>query len=144
MLATLFKATGDIMAGEGRTEESRRYFLKGLHLLLDILDGTAVSERPDFVPTIEAFSICLRDSPLPAKTQALLMRHYERTGEFGKAEDALFALAEAEPSSAELLEFGSAFYRRLSSRSDAELAAGNLSRAEAEAGLADFRGKMKT
>ena len=129
--------------GQGRDEESRQCYLKGLHLLLDTLDGTAIGERPDFVPTIEAFSISLNDLPLPTKTHAMLMRHYERAGEFGKAEDALFAIAEVEPPSAELLDFGAAFYQRLLSRSDAALIAGNLSRAEAEAGLADFRAKMK-
>ena len=143
MLATLFKATGDVMAGQGRTQESRQHYLKGLHLLLDTLDRTAIGERPDFVPAVEAFVIGLGGSPLPTKTNAMLMRHYERAGEFGKAEDALFALAEAEPPGAELLEFGAAFYQRLLGRSDAALIAGNLSRAEAQAGLADFRAKMK-
>src|SRR5208282_6391482 len=42
MVAMLFKATGDIMAGQGRTAESRRHYLKGLHLLLDTLDRTAI------------------------------------------------------------------------------------------------------
>ncbi|MGD0811988.1 MAG: DUF6483 family protein [Verrucomicrobiota bacterium] len=143
MAATLLKAIGDVMAGQGRTEESRQYFLKGLHLLLDTLDRSAVAERPEFVPAVEAFLAGLSDSPLPTQTNALLMRHYERVGEFGKAEDALFAIAAAEPPGAELLEFGAAFYQRLLSRSDAALAAGNLSRAEALAGLVDFRAKVK-
>jgi hypothetical protein len=143
MVATLFKATGDVRAGQGRSEESRRHYLKGLHLLLDTLDRTAIGERPDFVPTVEAFVISLRDSPFPTKTNAMLMRHYERAGELAKAEDVLFAIAEAEPPGAELFEFGAAFYQRLLSRSDAALIAGNLTRAEAQAGLADFRAKMK-
>jgi hypothetical protein len=142
MLATLFKANGDIMAGQNRTEEGRRHYLKGLHLLLDALDRTAIGERPDFAPTIETFLTGLSDAPLPTQTNALLMRHYERSGDFAKAEDALFAIAAAEPPGAELLEFGAAFYQRLMGQSDAALTAGNLSRAEAEAGLADFFAKM--
>jgi hypothetical protein len=143
MVATLFKATGDIMAGQGRTEEGRLHYLKGLHLLLDTLDRAAIGERPDFVPTVEAFLTGLGDSPLPTQTNAMLMRHHERAGEFAKAEDALFAIAAVEPPGADLLEFGAAFYQRLLSRSDAALTAGNLSRAEAQAGLADFREKLK-
>ena len=143
MLATLFKATGEIMAGQGRTDESRQHYLKGLHLLLDTLDRTAIGERPDFVPTVESFLTGLSDSPLPTQTNVMLMHHFERAGEFAKAEDALFAIAAAEPPGAELLEFGAAFYQRLLSRSDAALIAGTLSRAEAQAGLADFRAKMK-
>jgi hypothetical protein len=143
MLATLFKATGEVMACQDRIQESRPHYLKGLHLLLDALDRTAIGERPDFVPAIEAFVISLRDAPPPTRTTALLMRHYERAGEFAKAEDALFTIAEAEPAGAELLEFGSAFYQRLLSQSDAALIAGHLSRMEAQTGLADFRAKMK-
>ncbi|MGP8198950.1 MAG: DUF6483 family protein [Limisphaerales bacterium] len=143
MAATLLKAIGDVMAGQGRTEESRQHHLKGLHLLLDTLDRTAVAERPEFVPAVEAFLAGLSDSPLPIQTNVMLMRHYERVGEFGKAEDALFAIASAGPPGPELLEFGAAFYQRLLSRSDAALAAGNLSRAEAQAGLDEFRTKMK-
>lgn len=142
MLAALFKVTGDVAAGEGRSGESRLYYLKGLHLLLDTLDRTTIGERPDFAPTVEAFVIGLGDPPLSAQTQAMLMRHYERAGEFAKAEDALFAIAEAEAPGAELLKFGEGFYQRLLGQGDAALNAGNLSRAEAQAGLADFRAKM--
>lgn len=143
MLATLFKTTGDARAGERRVEESRQYYLKAMDLLLDALDRTALDQRPDFAPTIETLFVGLGDAPLPAKTHALLMRHYERMGEFGKAEDALFAIAELEPPGEELLKFGTDFYDRLSKHSDAALADGNLTRAEAEAGLAEFRARMK-
>jgi hypothetical protein len=37
----------------------------------------------------------LRNDPLPLRTLALLMQHYERTGEFAKAEDELFAMLDA-------------------------------------------------
>ena len=35
------------------------------------------------------FVLALADAPLPRETLARLMQHYERIGEFGKAEDAL-------------------------------------------------------
>lgn len=143
MLATLFKAAGDVIAGQGRTEESRQHYMKGLHLLLDTLDLHPIDERPDFVPAVEAFLINLGEPILPTKTNVMLMHHYERVGEFAKAEDALFAIAEVEPPSAELLEFGAVFYQRLLSQGDTALIAGNLPRMEAQAGLADFRAKMK-
>src|SRR5208282_544132 len=106
MLVTLLKTNGDLIAGEGRLEESRQYYLKGLHLLLDTFGRNEITERPDFVPTVEAFLTGLRDAPLPLPTGAMLMHHYERTGEFAKAEDALFAMADVAPDNAELLEFG--------------------------------------
>ena len=68
----------------------------------------------------------------------MLMRHYERIGEFARAEDALFAWWTAEPANVELLDFGAAFYQRLLGLKDDTLAAGNLPRAEVQAGLAEL------
>lgn len=138
MLATLLKTNGDLIAGQGRLEESRQYYLKGLHLLLDTLGRNEITERPDFVPAVEAFLAGLRDAPLPVKTNAMLMRHYERTGEFAKAEDALFGMVDAEPAGVELLDLGRLFYQRLLGLDDATLMAGNLPRAEVKAGLAEL------
>jgi hypothetical protein len=72
------------------------------------------------------------------RTQASLMQHYERNGEFAKAEDALCAMLEAEPGNDLILEFGTMFYRRLLVQSDAALARGNLPRAEVEEGLKEL------
>ena len=135
MLATLLKTSGDLSAGLGRLEESREYYLKGLQLLLNTMGRNEVTERPDFVPTVEAFLTGLQDAPLPLPTNATLMRHYERIGEFAKAEDVLFGMLDIEPAHAELLEFGAAFYRRMLELKDEELAAGNLPRTEVQAGL---------
>ena len=143
MLATLLKTNGDLIAGQGRLEESRQYYLKGLHLLLDTFGRNEITECPDFVPAVEAFLAGLRDAPLPVKTNARLIRHYEQTREFAKAEDALFATLDVAPPSPELLELGASFYQRLLDLSDDALMAGNLPRAEAEAGLAEFRAQMK-
>jgi len=138
MLATLLKTNGDLIAGQGRLEESRQYYLKGLHLLLDTFGRNEITERPDFVPAVEEFLAGLRDAPLPIKTNAMLLHHYERTGEFAKAEDALYGLMDAEPAKVELLEFGRLFYQRLLGLGDAALMAGYLPRAEIKAGLAEL------
>jgi len=139
LLTTLLLEAGDLAALEERPGESRSCYLKGLHLLLYSLAAGEVHEMPEFVPRIEVFVNCLKESPLPLETSALLMQHYERAGEFAKAEDALFAMLEAEPKNPRLLAFGIAFYRRLELQSDASLEAGNLPRTEVEAGLADLR-----
>lgn len=138
MLATLLKASGDLLAGQGRLNESREYYLKGLQLLLDTFGRNEITERPDFVPAVEAFLTGLRDTPLPLPANAMLMRHYERIGEFARAEDTLFAMVDSEPANVELLDFGAAFYRRLLGLKDDTLAAGNLPRAEVQAGLAEL------
>lgn len=143
MVATLLKEAGDVWTEQGRQDKSRTAYLKGLHILLDMLARGEVFECPEFVPKVEEFVIALQDSPLPLETQARLMQHYERTGEFGKAEDALFAMLDAEPEHAPLLELGISFYRRLEGQSNAQLADGNLPRAEVEAGLADLNARKE-
>jgi|SRR5581483_10212857 len=139
LLTTLLKEAGDVAAVQGRTDESRACYLKGLHLLLDVLAAREVIDCPEFVPKVEWFVEALRDDPLPLGTQARLMRHYEESGQFGRAEDALFAILDAQPDNAEALAFGILFFERLRRQSDAALADGNLPRAELESGLAELR-----
>jgi hypothetical protein len=141
IMASLLKEAGDVLTEQGRQNEGRTSYLRGLHLVLDTLGRGEVFECPQFVPKVEEFMMALGDSMLPLETQARLMQHYERTGEFAKAEDALFAILDAEPENAPLLELGISFYRRLESQSDARLNDGNLPRAEVEAGLADLNAR---
>ena len=107
-------------------------------MLLGILGGEEPSQHPDLVPTVAAFTATLADAPLPAQTQAMLMHHYERTGAFAKAEDALFALLDATPATHEVVDFGLAFYERLRGQRDTALTAGNLPRSELEAAVAEL------
>lgn len=138
MLATLLKEAGDIAAGQGQFDKSRSYYLVGLHLLLDVLAREDVFDCPEFVPRVDAFLAALGDSSLPISTQAMLMQHYERCGEFGKAEDSLFAMIEDQPDNLALLNFGVSFYQRLQGKSEDALNAGNLPRPELEASLAQL------
>lgn len=138
VLATLLKEAGDIAAGEGRSAESLSYHLKGLHLLLGVRAREDPFDSPAFVPRVEGFLAALGDFVLPLSTQAMLMQHYERIGEFAKAEDVLFAMIEADGTNPALLSFGIGFYQRLQHQSDDALKQGNLPRSEVEAGLAQL------
>jgi hypothetical protein len=143
LLVTVLQEAGDLDFIQDHPERGRAYYLKGLHLLLEILAREDVFEWPEFVPKVEAFMAGLQDSMLPMRTQAMLMRHYERTGQFGKAEDALFAMVEEDPGNTKLLEFGVSFYERLQGQSHAALNAGNLPRTEVDAALSDLRTRLK-
>jgi hypothetical protein len=136
-LTTLLKEAGDIAAEEGRADESRACYLKGLHLLLDSLARGDAFEQPEFVPKVDLFVEALDE--MPAHTSAVLMEHYERTGQFGKAEDALYAILDGEVDQDLALNFGISFYERLLGLTDSQLANGNLPRAEVEAGLQELR-----
>lgn len=143
MLASLLKEAGDVAAAQERLEESRACYLKGLHLLLEALARDDGYEIPAFVPKVELVVSALKDSPLPFQTHGLLMQHYERTGQFGKAEDALFAMLEIEPDNPPLLDFGISFYQRLEAQSDNALEEGNLPRAELESALSDLHARKR-
>jgi tetratricopeptide (TPR) repeat protein len=138
-LTTLLKEAGDIAAAEGRSDDSRACYLKGLHLLLDSLARGDDFEQPEFVPKVELFVNALDE--ISPQTCALLMQHYERTGQFAKAEDALFTILDSDVNNDYALNFGIAYYERLLGHTDTELAGGNLPRAEVEAGLQELRGK---
>jgi len=138
MVVTLLKTEGDTLTAQGKTEESRQYYLKGIHLLLGAFGQTPGRQRPDFVPTVETFVFALRDTPLASTTNAMLMQYYERIGNYAKAEDALFEILEADATRPELLEFGRLFYQRLLNQNDDALSLGNLPRAEVQAGLAEL------
>lgn len=142
MLVTLLDEAGQLYAAQEREVESRACRLKALDLLLTLQLRDADFELPDFVPRIDMLRTQLSDAPLPLRTQAGLWRHYERIGEYGKAEDALFAILEAEPANANLISEAAAFYGRLNRQSDSALEAGNLPRKEVEMGLAQIR-KLK-
>lgn len=144
ILTTLLKEAGDIAAGAtDRAEAGRECYLKALHLLLEVLAGGEVFECPEFVPKIEWFRAALAATPLPARTQARLMQHYERTVEFARAEDSLFALLDTEPDNIAIVEFGRAFYQRLLAQSDGALRAGGLPRVEVEEGLKELQSRQK-
>ncbi len=138
-LTTLLKEAGDLAAVEGRVDDSRECYLKGLHLLLDSLARGDDFEQPEFVPKVELFVNALDE--IPPQTCAMLMQHYERTGHFGKAEDALFVILDSDATNDYALNFGIAFYERLLGHTDVQLEDGNLPRPEVEAGLQELRGK---
>jgi hypothetical protein len=142
VLTTLMKEAGDVATATGRTEAGRECYLKALHLLLDVLGRGEVFECPEFVPRVEMLVAALGDEALPMQTQARLMHHYERTGEFAKAEERLFAMLDRDADPAPVIEFGLMFYRRLLAQSDDALSAGNLPRAEVESTMQELQTRL--
>jgi hypothetical protein len=141
LLTTLLKETGDVAVAQNRLADGQNYYLKGLNLLLEVLARDEGMDLPNFVPTVEAFLTVLPEQQLPLNSQARLMQHYERIGEFGKAEDVLFAMLGIEPNEPMLLDFGITFYQRLKAKSDASLSTGNLPRPELETSLAELESR---
>jgi tetratricopeptide (TPR) repeat protein len=143
ILTALLTEAGDIAVAQDRVDESRECYLKALHLLLDILARGEVSEFPEFVPKVEMLREALKEAPLLVTTHARLMQHYERAGEFARAEDELFAMLDAEPDNEPIVEFGIVFYQRLLAHRDVTLNEGNLPRAEVQEGLRELQTRRK-
>lgn len=142
MLATLLSEAGSVAEARGRMVERRQYYLKALHLMLDTFGRGELFEAPEFAPKVDLLVNMLGDEPLDAATQAMLMQHYERLGEFSKAEKALLAIFEAESDNPRALQFAVGFYRRLELQPDAALAAGNLQRCQIESALAELESRL--
>ena len=143
MVVALLKEAGDAAAGQERIDEARAFYLKALHLLLDSPLAEDASDAPDYVPKVEVLAEGLRGTEIPAATHVILMRHYESSGQFSKAEDEFFAILDADGASAATIEFGLSFYGRLQSQSDAALATGNLPRVEVEASLLELANRRR-
>ena len=140
MVAALLNSLGHVAVGKGNPGLGRDCWLKALQVVLGIQLREPGCEVPEFAPKVGELLDRLRGAELPARTEATLILYHERCGEFDLAENALFRLLEVTEASdrAGVIEFGVSFYRRLAFLSDEALAAGNLSREEAGAGLKEL------
>jgi hypothetical protein len=143
ILIELLKEAGEIAVAQGDVVRGHELLVKALSLWL--LTKTADPlERPEFVVPVDVLLAGLNAVPLPAATLGRLMQHYEESKEWAKAEDRWYQLLEQDRTNSALIEFGIAFYRRLSLQTDAALAAGNLPREEVISALRDLEAKLKS
>ena len=132
MLIALLKETGDYATIKKPPQGGFGWYLKALHLLLDALAYGEVPQDSEILPKFEVLLHAMAESPLPVRTRLLLMREYERIGQFGRVRDQFLAALEKSPKNPKLLNFGIAFFERLSGESDGTLAAADLPRSEME------------
>ena len=81
----------------------------------------------------------IKSYPLPLHIKYKLFRYYQFIGEYSKAEDILFELADSKYP--DIILEGKNFFQRLSQKSDVELSAGNLPREELIIGIDDLNKK---
>ncbi len=138
-IASLLKVEGDIYAGRGDTNESYYRYSKALYLYLEALQQEHIEADSLFYTDTRQLIDLLDAYELPEQVKRKLFMYYEHSGMYGKAEDILFELLEDTAQPGEMAERGLAFYRRLLAKSNADLAAGNLSRAEVNEGIAQLQ-----
>jgi len=135
VLGVLLQEQAEVLRQTAAVDEARRVLQKALHLLT----ATYLDARG---PIDEAHPRQIQDAirdagdgPLPPPLLVLLVRYWTMAGRFDRAENVLFELLELDVSS---VTFAESFYRGLLAKSDADLEAGCLPRAEIETGLMEL------
>lgn len=137
--AALLQEAGDIQADQGDEAASFASYASALELLLAALltdDGTPL---PEYAPEVETLTAVLAPYHLPLHLNQLLLRYFHKQGQFSEAENVLFEMVEEAPQNEQLIRQGITFYQLILAENDEVLAAGNLPRDEAMAGLEELR-----
>ncbi|HLX40706.1 MAG TPA: DUF6483 family protein [Ktedonobacteraceae bacterium] len=142
-VALLLKTEGDIYDDQGKSDEAYYRYVKSLYFSIEVVLHTTNLDGLTILNEIEDMLNILEEYELPLKTKNQLFRYYERLGNYDKAEDALFDIAEMKNDNFNMLASGTTFYERLLSKSNADLAAGNFSREEAKEGLSELQRKYE-
>ncbi len=135
---SLVKAEGDIYSEMANAKESYYRYLKALNLLLMLHIQEHTTSQYTLPITVEELLPLLTDYELPVASKNMLFSYYELAGQYAKAEDTLFELLENATHDATLRAEGRAFYQRLLAKTESDLQHGNLSREEAQEGLAQL------
>lgn len=138
VVAALLKTEGDVCGQEGREKSQFNHYLKALHLL--VAASETADDFPEPIPSVAELVALLQDYVLPGHSYHALLDYYERTNQLTEAEDMLFSWLEDGDGGETAVTAGINFFQRLSEKSDVELEAGNLPRAEVEAGLQELLG----
>ncbi|HEY8600623.1 MAG TPA: DUF6483 family protein [Thermomicrobiales bacterium] len=137
LLGALLREQAELHEAQGDTDAAVMSGLKALQMNLVVVVEEGVSDERA-VTAVAPLLDKLDEYELPFAIKDLLWRFHEQTGDFAKAEDALFDLLDDAP---DLVPDGVDFYKRLATLTDADLIAGNLPRDEAAAGLAELQAR---
>lgn len=139
-IIVLLNEEGESYVALERPDDAYYRYLKSLNLTLELLARGYDVRDIDLLPFAEMLLDKLADYEIPTHTREKLSQCYEQAGWYARAEDVLFEVIEDESISDDearrIVFYGRAFYQRLLSKGNADLQAGNLSRAEAQEGLA--------
>jgi hypothetical protein len=144
-IALLLKEEGEIYDELEKHDEAYFRYLKSLNLfLIMLLDNYDLTEI-DIATVIDGLLQLLEEYELPLQTKMLVFRYEEMLGNYARAEDLLFEMLDNDEqpaaSTCETIEQGTEFYQRLLRKNDADLQAGNFTKAEVEEGLTQLRNR---
>jgi len=131
-MALIYEAQGD-------HHRSTATAVKTLDLYVGAMDADPEAVDAEYVSRMSGLADALEERELTWEDRRTLMRCHEKLGNFAKAEDALFDLLEEDFDRERTIADGCAFYDRLLKKSDEELVAGGLPRAEVLDGQKSLR-----
>jgi len=137
LLGALLREQAELHEAQGDTDAAAMSGLKALHIYLTVVVEEGINDERA-VAAVAPLLDKLDEYELPFEIKDLLWRFHEQTGDFAKAEDALFDLLDDAP---DLAPEGLDFYERLAALTDADLIEGNLPRDEVAAGLAELQAR---
>jgi hypothetical protein len=143
MLIALLKYTGDIATAKGTEKDGFTWYLKALHLLLDVLAKDELMESV-WAPSLEELLAALEPFSLPLETRLLLMKEFEREGEFGKVRDQYEAALKESPENSRIQEIGQITFERIAQQNDATLKRAGLPRAKIDELLSELNSEPFT
>lgn len=142
-LVAMLTEESEILLAEGETDRGVARAFKALNLLLYL--GVQDGELPqhELIPSVDSLLTRVADYHLPPQSSAYLLQYLEAQGEFAAAENVLFDWVEADTAVStdhvpNPIETGVAFYERLLAKSDQQIVAGGLTRAEVQDSLAEL------
>ncbi len=136
-LARMLRAESDIYEASEKPEEAVVRRIKALHLFVYSAIHGADRDLLNYPEHVDELLDELEEYKIPAAVEKLMVEYEEQEGYYDNAVDALHRLIELDV--AEGTAAGAAFYERLHLKTDEQLEAGGLTRADVDAGRSRFQ-----
>lgn len=137
--ATLLELRGTLARSEGDETTAFRLWTIAANLLIRCHQSPDEQVQTSCLNRLDSVLLALQEYEIPSFLHRSLTEHYERLGNYSRAEDHLFQ-AIAQQKDADAITWARAFYQRLQSISDQQLAQGDFSRQEIAESLAELDG----
>ncbi|MCL9662440.1 DUF6483 family protein [Paenibacillus hunanensis] len=136
-LARMLRAESDIYEASEKPEDAVVRRIKALHLFLYSAVNGADRSLLNYPEHVDELLDQLEEYVLPAAVEKLMVEYEEQEGYYDNAADALQRLNELDAT--EGMATGAAFYDRLHLKTDEQLEAGGITRANVEEGRSRFQ-----
>jgi len=139
VLGELLAREGEIHLLDNNPDKSFHSYLKSLSFYIDGFDENDSIITDDYIPKIDNVIEVLSEYDLPLHIKSKLIRYYEITQRYSKAEDIIFDAVKS--SDSEIYRTAFDFYKTLLEKTDEEIEKGNLTREEAEDSFSEIKNR---